>query len=284
MPARKRQREPSVTDYNPNSKRTDSAPEESSKKSSAPESVENRKIKSLLRECSWWQRNFIADTERVLSVWEDRHGRLRPYIDLQLKKNEDRLHVKKLVSEQMKKYKKELSGLKIQNVLASSNVKEMKDQEEKLEMVHKEVSKFKKCSVQDSDDIEIIELRPYEPYKEELEAALQKIPTFASYESEINNLPKLKKGDLDRILWPEKIFDLSPYSIHWETDFEEAAECRLLDEKLKNCEQSEQQALSEYKLVRTRQVMIELTDKHRNKKKQRSQASIFWEPTGTADP
>ncbi|EGT34376.1 hypothetical protein CAEBREN_10035 [Caenorhabditis brenneri] len=217
MPAPKRPRINAYRD-SPVSKRRGSAKE-------IPSDKDNSIIK-LLKECSQKQQNYIAYMERFLLSNKCRFQRLRRHLHHHLVIEMKRARVQNSIEERIKEYEKELAGQRAKEAMLTLAVKEMSEQEDKLEKIVKDIVKHKGHRLQYARKMIRNELNQYGPYEEELTDALQRVPAIDGDYAKMAALPRLREMDLDDIEWPEMVHNWSHYSIYWNNEFEEAIVCR----------------------------------------------------------
>ncbi|EGT48840.1 hypothetical protein CAEBREN_01181 [Caenorhabditis brenneri] len=228
-----------------------------------PPSDDNPVVR-LLRECIQKQRANIACVENNLKMWRHRFIRLQPHMQFQLRIEEERGHVENAIKEQIKHYEKEIADANRKETMLKFIVKEMTEQEDKLEKIAQDIVNYKGYQFPGSKKV-----FGNEPnlgsFENELDDALQRIPINSKNDLGMKTLPKLEKSDLDVINWPGIIRDWSNYSICWNKEIEEAAECRELSKMLSEVENEMQQAVAEYNTVQTRKISIQLYDENWNR-------------------
>ncbi|EGT32011.1 hypothetical protein CAEBREN_23697 [Caenorhabditis brenneri] len=224
----------------------------------------NDDIIKLLKECSQKQQKYISQMEQFLQSHKCRFQRLRRHLHYHLIIEMKRGSVRNSIEKQIEEYEKELGGLHPKEAMLKLTVKEMSEQEDKLEKIVRDVVKHKGYMLQYAKKMVHSEPNKYGPYKEELTNALQRVPTINRDDAGMTDLPKLTENDLDDVEWPETIYNWSEYSIHWNSEFEEATVCRSLNEKIKILNEQLEEEASDYKEVQTRKYTIELYDVNRN--------------------
>ncbi|EGT42278.1 hypothetical protein CAEBREN_04232 [Caenorhabditis brenneri] len=123
---------------------------------------------------------------------------------------------------------------------------------------------MERVAVQSSIKKQIKKPSPYGSYEEELYDALQQIPVSTRDNSIMETLPKLRKTDLEDIEWPEMVHNWTPYSIYWNTAFEEADECRNLNERIQDLDEKLEKARLDYGGIQSRKLSIKLLDENRH--------------------
>ncbi|CAL2046293.1 unnamed protein product [Caenorhabditis brenneri] len=255
MPAPKRPRANAHRD-SPASKRRGSAKEVSNDKDNS--------IIKILKECSQKQQHYIACMERFLLFNKCRFQRLRCHLHHHLVIEMKRARVRNAIEEQIKEYEKELAGQNAKEAMLKLAVKEMSEQEDKLENIVKDIVKHKGHRIQCARKMIRSEPNQYGRYEEELTDALQRVPAINRGDAGMAALPKLREMDLDDIEWPEIIYNWSHYSIYWNSELEEATVCRSLNERIKILNRQLEEEVSDYKEVQTRKYTIKLYDESFN--------------------
>ncbi|CAL2039449.1 unnamed protein product [Caenorhabditis brenneri] len=236
----------------------------SKRRGGEPLNETSRRIINLLKSCSQKQQNYIVCIERFLGSLEPRFQRLRPHLQYHTTIEKDRLELQNFIKEQINYYENEIAGQTREETMLKLVVAEQQEQENQLETIQHKIAEYKGSSFQGSKKIVESEPNPYGPYEEELYGALQQIPAITRDDLKMENLPKLRKTDLDDIEWPEMIYNWTPYSIYWNTGFEEADECRKLNEKIQDLEEKLEKARLEYGEVQAIKHSIKLYDEDRN--------------------
>ncbi|CAL2048303.1 unnamed protein product [Caenorhabditis brenneri] len=187
-----------------------------------------------------------------------------PSDDNPIRIDEERGHVENDIKEQIKHYEKEIADINRKETMLKIIVKEMTEQEDKLEKIAQNIVNYKGYQFPGPKKIFGSEPNLYGSFENELDDVLQQIPINSKNDLRMKTLPKLEKSDLDVINWPGIIRDWSNYSIYWNKEIEEAAECRELSKMLSEVENGMQQAVAEYNAVQTRKSTIQLYDENRN--------------------
>ncbi|CAL2046819.1 unnamed protein product [Caenorhabditis brenneri] len=224
----------------------------------------NDDIIKLLKECSQKQKGYIAAMEQFLLSHKPWFQRLRRHLHYHLIIEMKRGSVRNSIEKQIEEYEKELGGLHPKETMLKLTVKEMSEQEDKLEKIVNDIVKHKGYVLQSARKKVDSEPGQYGPYKEELTNALQRVPTINRDDAGMEALPKLREQDLDHVEWPEMIYNWSQYSIHWNSEFEEATVCRSLNERVKILNEQLEEEASDYKEVQARKYTINLYDENRN--------------------
>ncbi|EGT44634.1 hypothetical protein CAEBREN_16254 [Caenorhabditis brenneri] len=224
---------------------------------------ENPRTIQLLKECSKKQRDHIACLNKFLISQERRFQRLQLHVKYQLQVDQMRLQVRNFTEQQIKEHEQKISSYNRQKIIGKIAIEEMEKQEETVEKIVEEVVKYKRYRLQEAEETVEIEPTPSASYEQELKDALLNIPATFRDDSEMESVPKLKKNDLEEIEFPELIDDWTQYSMHWDKEIEEAAECRKLNEEIHVLSEKLAEVQAVYEGARARKERIMLYDENR---------------------
>ncbi|EGT41685.1 hypothetical protein CAEBREN_23517 [Caenorhabditis brenneri] len=226
--------------------------------------VDDNSIVKLLQECSQKQKSYIVSLDKTLVSWEHRYKRLQLHMEYQLRIGENRDGVNNSIEQQIEWYEKEIGYQNSKEGMLKIIVEEMAEQENTLEKIVKDVVQYKDYKLQNPKEIGERKSNLHGSLSKQFTDAFKLVPLTSRDDSEMESLPKLEKEDLNEIEWPEMNLDWTKYSIYWNREFYEAAECRKLNEQISILEKKLEKAVSDYCSIQTKKCCIESHDKNHN--------------------
>ncbi|CAL2052251.1 unnamed protein product [Caenorhabditis brenneri] len=226
--------------------------------------VDVNSIVKLLQECSQKQKSYIVSLGKTLVSWEHRYKRIQLHMEYQLRIGEKGVGVNNSIEQQIEWYEKEIGYQNSKEGMLKIIVEEMAEQENTLEKIVKDVVQYKGYKLQNPKEIGKRKSNLHGSLSKQFTDAFKLVPLTSRDDSEMESLPKLEKEDLSEIEWPEMNLDWTKYSMHWNRNFDEAAECRKLNEQISILEKKLEKAVSDYSFIQTKKCCIESHDKSQN--------------------